>query len=165
MTLATGSAAAPAAAGALLSSGVQMQDMIEAIHATIELAGRQGISQARISLQPAELGEIRIHLSQTSDGLLARVTADTPAAAQALTAGRGELHQALSSLGTSLLRLDIGSFGPSEGRQGRQAEGAAPSSGRRGTTGGGESIEAAEGSQTASAAAPRALGELVDVLA
>jgi len=84
-----------------------MQDMIDAIRATVELAVRQGSTQARIALQPAELGEIHIHLSQTAEGLLARVTADTPAAAQALAQGRSELHQSLSSLGLPLVRLDL----------------------------------------------------------
>ena len=74
----------------------------------------RGATQARIALQPDELGQISIHLSQTSEGLLARVTADTAAAAQALADGRAELHQSLSSLGVSLLRLDIGSSGQSQ---------------------------------------------------
>jgi len=88
---------------------VPMQEVIDAIRATIEIAARQGSAQARIALQPEELGHISIHLSQTSEGLLARVTADTPAAAQALAGARSELHQSLSSLGATLLRLDIGS--------------------------------------------------------
>ncbi len=91
-----------------------MQDMIESIRATIEIAARQGATQARIALQPEELGHISIRLSQTSEGLLARVSAETPAAAQALVDGRAELHQSLSSLGLPLLRLDISSFGQSE---------------------------------------------------
>ena len=35
------------------------------------------VSQARIALTPAELGDIRIHLTQSSQGLIARVTAGT----------------------------------------------------------------------------------------
>ena len=106
-------ASAPAASQ---SGGVALQDMIESIHATVEMAARQGMAQARIALEPEELGSLRIHLSQTADGLLARVSADTPAAAQALAGGRAELHQSLSSLGVSLLRLDINSFGQSDTR-------------------------------------------------
>ncbi len=106
---------APGAPGAAQAAGVDLQQMIESVHATIELAARQGSTQARIALAPPELGELRIHLSQTAAGLLARITADSAAGAQALSEGRAELHQSLSSLGVSLLRLDIGSFGPSEG--------------------------------------------------
>jgi len=144
-----------------------MQEMIESIHATIGLAVRQGISQARIALQPAELGEIRVHLSQTSDGLIARVTADTPAAAQALAGGRSELHHSLSTLGTSLLRLEIGSSGHPGERQGRGAGEAAGPARRQGTTGDGASIDPDETTEerAQSAGAATALGELVDVLA
>jgi flagellar hook-length control protein FliK len=117
------SSASASDASPLLSSGVGMQDMIDSIRATIELASAQGTNQARIALQPAELGEIRIHLSQSAEGLVARVTADTPAAAQALAQGRSELHQSLSALGTPLLRLDVGAFGQSQTgeRDGRTA--------------------------------------------
>jgi flagellar hook-length control protein FliK len=97
-----------------------MQDMIDAIRATVEIAARAGSTQARIALEPEELGHISIHLSQTSEGLLARVTADTPAAAQALAGARAELHQSLSSLNLTLLRLDIGASGSRE-REDRSA--------------------------------------------
>jgi len=99
---------APSAGAPTLAYGVDLHEAIETVHATIELAARQGISQARITLEPAELGEIRIHLTQTTDGLLARVTADSSAAAQALAAGHAELRASLSSIGLSLARLHIG---------------------------------------------------------
>jgi len=94
----------------MLSYGVGLQQTIEAVHATIELASRQGLSQARIALHPEELGEIRIHLSQSSQGLIARVTADTPAAAQALAENHSELRQSLHSLGLSTLHMDTSAF-------------------------------------------------------
>jgi flagellar hook-length control protein FliK len=100
----------PAGPSVPASYGAGMQQAIETIHATVALASRQGAAQAQISLEPAELGAVRIHLTQTSDGLIARVSAQTAAAAQAIAGGRNELHGTLSSLGVSLLRLDIGSF-------------------------------------------------------
>jgi flagellar hook-length control protein FliK len=99
---------APGADLGPLDLGAGLQQAIETLHGTIELAARQGLSQARIALQPEELGAIRIHLTQTADGLLARVTAETPAAAQALAAGHAELRQSLSALGINLARLHIG---------------------------------------------------------
>jgi flagellar hook-length control protein FliK len=146
-----------------------MQRMIESLQATIETAARQGLTRARIALHPAELGEVRVHLSQTSAGLLARLTAQTPAAAQALAAGRTELHQSLSSLGTHLLRLDIGSSGQPQdgGREGRPAAGEPGVPGR-------SSEAATPEDETASSAhqpygethtVPRDAGALVDVLA
>jgi flagellar hook-length control protein FliK len=140
--------AADASAGfaASLPGGpvVDMQQVIESARATIELAARQGATLAKIALQPGELGEIRIHLSQSADGLIARVTADTAAAAQALAEGRAELHQSLSSLGVSLLRLDIGSGQPQpQDREGRSAGGAGGSS-ASGASGGREEDDAAD---------------------
>ncbi|HEY1834486.1 MAG TPA: flagellar hook-length control protein FliK [Solirubrobacteraceae bacterium] len=112
------------AEGTLLDSGVRMQEMIDSIHATVELASRQGLAHARIALEPAELGEIHVHLTQTRDGLVARLTADTPEAVRALLGGRTELADSLSSLGTSLLRLDIGSSGEfTAGEQRHEAHG------------------------------------------
>ncbi len=113
-----------------------MQEMIDAIGATIEVATRQGIARARIDLQPEELGHISIRLTQTSEGLRARVSADTPAGAQALAQGRSELRQSLNSMGLSLLRLDIGSFSHSQaqGREERSAKQAGTSSAPTATT-------------------------------
>jgi flagellar hook-length control protein FliK len=108
----------PAATPAELGSGaygVGLQEAIESLHGTIQLAARQGLTQARISLQPEELGEIRINLTQTAQGLLARVTAESPAAAQALAAAHAQLRQSLSSLGINLTRLDIGHHDPAPG--------------------------------------------------
>jgi len=156
-------------AGSASVAGVAMQEMIDSIRATIEIATRQGATQARIALQPEDLGHISIRLSQTSDGLLARVNADTPAAAQALVEGRSELHQSLSSLGVSLLRLDIGTFGQSQTgeRDGRFA-GDPGGSGASGTGGENDAVETPEApGGLEGPAAPSAIagGELVDVLA
>ncbi len=145
-----------------------MQEMIDSIRATIEIAARQGMTQARIALQPEELGHISIRLSQTSGGLLARVSAETPAAAQALAAGRSELHQSLSSLGVSLLRLDIGTFGqPQAGAREGAFAGNHDGSNRSAAASNGSEVENHESLGEAAAAAPAAIagGELVDVLA
>ena len=115
--------------------------MIEAIRGKIELSARQGTSQARIALAPAELGDIRIHLTQSSQGLIARVTAGTAAAAQALTQGRGELQQSLSTLGLSLLSLDIGLAGQST--HGERQMNAGPTDSRRSSEGSAEGEEGA----------------------
>ena len=108
-----GNPAAPSGELGAAGYGVGLQEAIESLHGTIQLAARQGLAQARISLQPEELGEIRINLTQTAQGLLARVTAESPAAAQALAAAHAQLRQSLSSLGINLTRLDIGHHDPS----------------------------------------------------
>ncbi len=108
-----GDPAAPPGEPGSAAYGVGLQEAIESLHGTIQLTARQGLSQARISLHPEELGEIRINLTQTAQGLLARVSAESPAAAQALAAARAQLRQSLSSLGINLARLDIGHHDPS----------------------------------------------------
>lgn len=153
-------------AGPLLVPGLPMQEMIDSIGATIELATRQGIAKARIELQPEELGHISIRLSQTSEGLRARVTADTPAGAQALTQGRSELRQSLSSLGLSLLQLDIGSSGqPQTGEQDGSFATKADRASVTGAAGAAEESEALGEPQDNTRPAGTPLGEIVDVLA
>jgi flagellar hook-length control protein FliK len=153
-------------AGFVTAAGVPMQEMIDSIRSTVEMATRQGIARARIELQPQELGHVSIRLSQTAEGLRARVTADTPAGAQALAQGHSELRQSLSSLGVSLLRLDIGSFGQHQARgQGERFTGRS-----EGSSGPRTDVASEEGTpigETAAASQPAgpAMGEIVDVLA
>lgn len=155
-----------AGASPLSVPGVPMQEMIDSIGATIELAARQGIVKARIELQPEELGHISIRLSQTSEGLRARITADTPAGAQALSQGRAELRQSLSSLGLSLLQLDIGSSGqPRSGEQNGRFASDADGSSAVGAASVAEESEALGESQDNTRPAGTPLGEIVDVLA
>jgi flagellar hook-length control protein FliK len=86
---------------------VALDHAVETVRMTFELAARQGYSQARIQLSPPELGDIRIHLHQTADGLVARVVAEHASAAQALQHGGAELRRSLEAAGLPLLRLDI----------------------------------------------------------
>lgn len=163
--------ATPAGSPANLASGsgVAMQEMIDSIRATIEVAARQGATHAHIELQPEGLGNLSIRLSQSDDGLRARVTADTPAAAQALTEGRSELRQSLSSLGLSLLQLDIGSYGESQARE--RGDRFAGASQETVTSKASAANEDAQGIETVGALDGAnqpggiARGELVDVLA
>lgn len=152
----------------MLSYGVGLQQAIEAVHATIELASRQGLSQARIALQPEELGEIRIHLSQSAQGLVARVTADTPAAAQALAEGHSELRQSLDSLGLTALHMDTSSFNQAgmQQREGRAHHpSASPAENRRGSGPGGDGDQDSAAITTPEPALRISHGALVDVLA
>ena len=154
-------------AGFTTPAGVPMQEMIDSIRSTVEIATRQGVARARIELQPQELGHISIRLSQTAEGLRARVTADTPVGAQALAQGRSELRQSLSSLGVSLLRLDIGSFGQHQARgQGERYTGRSEGSSVPRTDGPSEEEDTPAGEIAAvSQPAGPAMGEIVDVLA
>jgi flagellar hook-length control protein FliK len=144
-----------------------MQEMIDAIRASVAVASRAGMSQARIALHPAELGEIRIHLSQTSAGILARVTAGTEEAARGLLDGRGELHRALSTLGVPLLGLDVGSSGDGTAGQRGTAGQALSQPGVQTSAGGGGEDDASGAAdiQKAQPASGLSDGGLVNVLA
>jgi flagellar hook-length control protein FliK len=102
---------ASAASHGLDRSGVTLQDAFDAVKATFTAANQAGVSSARISLSPESLGGIKISLSQTPDGLIARVATDHPEAAATLQQSAGELKRSLEAGGMSLLRLDIGSSG------------------------------------------------------
>lgn len=147
--------------------GAPMQDTIDAIKTTIEIAARQGYARARIELQPEELGHISIRLLQTSEGLRARVSADTPAGAQALTQNRSELRQMLTSLDVSVLHLDIGSSGQSPAGEGRDFTAQHDTSASSAVQALGGPAQEDEVSTDSSAHQPPgpALGEIVDVLA
>jgi flagellar hook-length control protein FliK len=92
-------------------TSVHLQEAVDAVRATFTAANQAGISSARISLTPASLGGIKISLTQTPDGLVARVAADHPETAQTLQQNAGDLRRSLEASGMSLLRLDIGSSG------------------------------------------------------
>jgi flagellar hook-length control protein FliK len=95
----------------LASRSVSLQEAVDAVKATFTAANQAGVSSARISLSPESLGGIKISLSQTPDGLIARVATDHPEAAQTLQQSAAELKQSLEASGMSLLRLDIGTSG------------------------------------------------------
>lgn len=156
---------AGAEAGTSLPTGVPMQDMIDSIRATVEIAARQGVARARIELQPQELGHINIRLSQTGDGLRVRVSAETPAGAGALAQGRVELRQSLSSLGISLLTLDIGSSGGSQAREHGERSTGSPAGSSASEAITATANEALGEPESASPPPGPALGEIVDVLA
>ncbi len=156
-------------AGAANSYGVDLQQTIEAVQATLELATRQGLSSARIALAPAELGEIRIHLTQSASGLVARLTASTPAAAQALGEGRSELRESLHSLGLTALHLDTATFqSGAQGREGHAPRHTADLAVNHRTNAHDEEVQGDEPTlpePTRTSEGPHSRGALVDVLA
>ena len=125
--------------------GTRLQEAAEAVRSTIELAARQGVTQARIQLSPASLGGVQIHLQHTADGLVARVIADHPEAAQTLAQNGAELRRQLQAGGTTLLRLDIGSSDP---RDAGQQSGSGAAGAGSGGSGSGARGDAAEGPAT-----------------
>jgi flagellar hook-length control protein FliK len=146
-------------------SGVSLQDAADAVKATFTAANQAGVSSARISLSPESLGGIKISLSQTPDGLIARVATDHPEAAATLQQSAGELKRSLEAGGMSLLRLDIGSSGQQSLGSFGGSNGDGSSAGDSPTSG------HADGSEDDTTSTPTQLtselssGSLVDVLA
>jgi len=178
----TGSAApiAPAAPSAVAAQsaapadapdarGVALEHAIETVRLTLRAAADRGVTQARISLNPRELGSIEVHLRQTADGLVARVVAQHAAAAQLLQQNGADLRRTLESQGLNLLRLDIGASGEQGGRQAAANGGASGDGASPGADGDAadEPLTAPDGAAQTTATATLALpnGALVDVLA
>ncbi len=107
----SGAQHSPSLPQGLARSAVTLHEAVDAVKATFTAANQAGVSSARISLSPESLGGIKISLSQTPDGLIARVAADHPEAAQTLQQNAAELRRSLEASGMPLLRLDIGSSG------------------------------------------------------
>jgi flagellar hook-length control protein FliK len=101
--------------------GVGIEHAVETVRLALRAAADRGITHARISLTPRELGSIEVHLRQTADGLVARVVAEHATAAQALQHAGADLRRQLESQGLTLLRLDIGASGEQGGRPGDRA--------------------------------------------
>ncbi|HET8977541.1 MAG TPA: flagellar hook-length control protein FliK [Solirubrobacteraceae bacterium] len=123
--------AAPAAPAPVLAYGVRLAEAAAKVTETVTLAAQNSISQARIELSPESLGTIQIHLQQTPDGLIARVVAAHPEAAQMLSQHGDDLRRSLQQNGALLLRLDIESS--NERRPGAQrGSGTSSATGRSG---------------------------------
>jgi flagellar hook-length control protein FliK len=157
--------------GAVARTTVTLQDAADTVRGTFTAMNQAGVSTARISLSPAALGGIKITLSQTSAGLIARVVADHPEATQTLQQAAGDLKRTLEANGTPLLRLDISSNGDqSLSGRGSDQEGTGTSSGADGADGGAEdSVDTADGQTGTTSSSELTIqltsGSLVNVLA
>ena len=159
-TAATAPTAATAAATGPARYGVGLSEAVETVKTTIELGARQGFSQAKIQLAPANLGQITIHLQKTSDGIVAKVVADHSAAAQTMQQGGDDLRRSLQNSGLHLLRLDIETRGDQRG----SADGGAQTSQSDRTAGDNDAAAGDDGaSQPTTIVLPN--GALVNVLA
>ncbi|MDW5597702.1 flagellar hook-length control protein FliK, partial [Conexibacter stalactiti] len=161
--------AADKAAAAAPVRPVTLDHAVETVRLAMRAGAERGVTHARISLSPAELGGIEIHLRHTADGIVAKVIADSAGAAQVLQQSAGDLQRELEQQGLNLLRLDIGASGEQAGQAGRQQGfGASADGSRAGLRTAGPEDELLT-IATDAPAAPTSLrlpnGALVDVLA
>ena len=167
-----GAQATAPADGAGIAGGVGLEHAVETVRLALSAAADRGVTHARISLNPRELGSIEVHLRQTSDGLVARVVAQHAGAAQLLQNAGGDLRRALESQGLNLLSLDIGASGEqSGGPDDRQAlangAGGDASGARGGQDASADPLSALDptADQTTTTTLALSNGALVDVLA
>jgi len=105
---------------------VGLEHAVETVRLALRHGAERGVTHARISLTPRELGTVEVHLRQTAEGLVARVVAEHAGAVQQLQQAGAELRRSLESQGLTLLRLDIGASGDeTAGRRGAAFDGAA----------------------------------------
>jgi len=166
--LAAAHAAAPADVP-LPGRGVGLEHAVETVRLALRHGAERGVSHARISLTPRELGTVEVHLRQTADGLVARVVAEHAGAVQQLQQAGAELRRSLESQGLTLLRLDIGASGDEAARRrGAAFDGAAGfGGGDRDRRGGADPLAPLDGADAGEAVSTLQLpnGALVDVLA
>lgn len=90
---------------------VTLQNAVDSVRATFSTISATGAASARITLSPASLGGITVSLSQTSEGLVARLTAEHPETVATLTQNAGQLRQSLAESGINVISLEIGTTG------------------------------------------------------
>jgi flagellar hook-length control protein FliK len=160
----------PAETAATHTRGVPLDHAVETVRLAMRAGAERGVTHARITLTPVDLGSIEIHLRHTSDGILARVVADNAGATQLLQQSGGDLRRALEQQGLSLLRLDIGASGEQAGQTGTRRDVGAFAGDRGGSRAGLRADEAVIAVETDAPARPGDVlnlsnGALVDVLA
>jgi flagellar hook-length control protein FliK len=84
-----------------------VNELWETTKTAIRVAVRNGQSEARITLRPAELGEVRITLRYENGGVSAALTADSAQAFEALAQAATELRRGLEQQGVSVLGLEV----------------------------------------------------------
>jgi flagellar hook-length control protein FliK len=147
---------------------VPVSHAAETVEHVLRLGSSRGTTHARVTLNPAELGSIDLHLRQTADGLVAKVTAHAPEAVMQLQQAAAELRRSLEQQGVNVLSLDIGQHAGDERAAGRAGGGFAGDGGNDGRGQGAAGGSAAgDGADVTTTKTTLQLpnGVLVDVLA
>jgi flagellar hook-length control protein FliK len=142
----------------------------EAVLAVVQLATERGISRAKLTLKPAELGGIEIRLRASADGVRAHLVADSPQAAALLQSAGEDLRRSLEGRAVHLIALEVSTAAPQAGTSGEAPQdGAFSGSGESGRPGSRPAGTPRTGDDPAPATLPTVIelsdGLLVDVLA
>jgi flagellar hook-length control protein FliK len=165
--------AAPAGVGGVASPPVITQRTAPLHHVPrvvgtlLHVAHERGITHAKISLRPEDLGGIEVRLQSSPAGITAHLVADSPEAARLLAQAGDDLRRSLEARDVNLLSLEVSTS--SDQRQGERPgqtpdpDAATGAAGARGDSSGEEAPEAAEPATVSILELPGGL--LVDVLA
>ena len=93
-----------------------------AVATLLQVAVDRGITHAKMTLRPAELGGIEIRLQSTAAGIAAQVVADSPEAARLLTQAGDDLRRALEARNVTLISLDVSTTADQQARQSARGE-------------------------------------------
>ena len=69
---------------------------------------KQGQNEMTFHLRPDHLGEVQVHISSTSEGVVARILTENHPVQQALEGAREQLRHSLEQRGLHLVRFDVG---------------------------------------------------------
>lgn len=97
--------AAPAEAPALVEVPQQVDQVVASVFESVEV----GATEARLRLDPAEMGEVVIHIQSEGDGgVRVEIRAERPEAAQLLRDHTQDLSQLLGDRGLNLSDVNVG---------------------------------------------------------
>lgn len=99
--------AAPTTPAAGLQRAVPLYRAPETAAALIKIAADRGVTHAKLSLKPVELGGIEVRLKTTPQGVTAQLVADSAEAAKLLTQAADDLRRDLADRNVNLLSLDV----------------------------------------------------------
>src|SRR5207247_3933792 len=85
----------------------RLHELVAKAETTIRVAVRNGHTDARITLRPPELGEVRITLRYEGGGVSALLTADSGKAVEMLAQASADLRRSLEQQGLSVHGLDV----------------------------------------------------------
>jgi flagellar hook-length control protein FliK len=94
------------------------EQILNALHAEIDVARRDGQTTVDVRLDPPELGSIRIHLSADDRTVTARLVVQDEAARVALAGQAEHLRQTLAEAGVHLRNFDVRHDNAGDQRQG-----------------------------------------------
>ncbi len=116
---------------------VSAPDFAQTLGAQLSVLARDGVQQAELHLNPADMGPVSVHI--TMDGTQARIDfgADVAATRQVIEAGMPELASALADAGFTLAGGGVSQHPRGRGEGGRGESGSGTGSGARRVAAGG----------------------------